>query len=213
MKSETTYYLIMGGVFVLFTLAIPLFGTPGLAWMLVAIIWLMALSAYRTRILVRRQFKSQASLPFSYSIWNYLLGISILTLIVLEVILSRPEKISWFLSIYLLILVINGNALATWRKIPRFILTPDRLLENDLFIKQRKLADLHSIKYNLIYRRIKIRFVNEYDITLVCAQYNEQQLAAFIKKIIDQSPVEAEIDPAIESFINEHITDRISRWY
>jgi molybdate-binding protein len=82
--------------------------------------------------------------------------------------------------------------------------TSEKFIENNFWLKERNMSDLHSIVCNLNRSKIKIRFSDEYDIVIRSSEYSEAELAAFIQVILDHSDVEAELDSAVQELLRKN---------
>jgi hypothetical protein len=169
----------------------------------------VGLGIYRAFILEVRKVSARTVLIYSVSRFEVIVCCIFLAVVVLGLIYSR-EHYRWLWALYPITLITHGNLFPSWKKTARFILTSDTLYVNDLLVHERNLEKLHSICLGWTSIHIKVRFVNESDIVLSRNQYNDQELASFIQKIIDLAPVEGEIDPQVQKFLAEHSSTSVS---
>lgn len=165
----------------------------------------VGLGIYRALILEVRKVSARAVLIYSVSRFEIIACCIFLAVVVLGLIYSR-EHYRWLWAPYLITLITHGNLFPSWKKTARFILTSDTLYVNDLLVHERNLEKLHSICLGWTSIHIKVRFVNQHDIVLSRNRYSDQELAALIQKIIDLAPVEADIDPHVQKFLDEYAT-------
>lgn len=87
------------------------------------------------------------------------------------------------------------------RKVPRYILTSDKIIVNNFNTTERNLTHLHSIRITGLFQVIRISFSEEYDIKIRKSHYTEAELAAFIQALLDAAPVEADVDHEVRAML------------
>lgn len=175
----------------------------------VALLMGIPIQFYKVQIIANRRFPDVTSLPYRTSIAEYVI-FTLFVLTVLLLIIYYPKNNDYIFLFFLISPIINVIAYIKLKKTPHYIITDNKLIENDFTLSERKLDDLHSIEFFGIFNRIDVRFVNQYNISIRQGGYSKKELAEFIRKIIEASPVEAEVEPAVQSFVEKHTSTTVA---
>jgi hypothetical protein len=189
---------------------------PAIAFLVVCLLilkfqpWLIILFAFVIRmllyylnafILTKRQFPAISELPTRWSTWDYIGIITIIALIVF---------FTWFYGNgdryypFGTVIILSGSIPNPWNRSPRFVLTEDTLFQNEFNLKKRQLAHLHSIELLVLPRGFRINFSEDYSIKIPKGGCTNRELCDFVNKILEQSPVEADVHPEAREFLGKH---------
>ncbi|HTF03216.1 MAG TPA: hypothetical protein VK826_04290 [Bacteroidia bacterium] len=170
----------------------------------VALIVRLAIEFCQVRIIAKRSLSSEIRLGYKISLWNTIF--TGLAFIFIFVILFTLHHFSAALLLPLLSFSSFPVMMSflTRRKIARYVVTEDKIIENGFWPDERKISDLHSIESSGIIKKIRIRFSDQYDIRIIKSDYSEAELAAFLQAVLDHSDIEAELDPAIQELLSNN---------
>jgi hypothetical protein len=205
MRHSMFDILLIGGALLLW-LAYYIFHVPVSFCFAAGLLYAISIEGYKLHTIKTRKFDSLHHLPYAPSRVDYFLSGAMLIIVCCLLLFEKPNGIYSFLFALSLVAVGAPHIMRLRLRAPRYILTADHLIENDHNLTRRKLEDLHSICLGWTSDHIKVRFVNQYDIVLSRNRYSDQELAAFIQKIINLAPVEGDIDPHVQKFLDECAT-------
>ena len=204
-NSPSIWYFLLLLIGATFLLAGPFaFGFSMRTTFLFGVLYVITVHTFQVRIIYRRQLNSLHRLNYASSWLDYILVAVIITAIVFCLAIDSKSSTYSYLLPLSFIGILGQTVSRLWLRAPRYVLTTDQLQENDFYLQERKLDDLHSICFDWTSLVVRIRFSHQYDIQIFRPRYSKQQLADFIQRIIDQSPVEADIHPEVQEFLKAH---------
>ena len=209
MESKTTRVLIMifaiagVAVLVMSLLIFPQTKYNARAYLLTACIWKLILDLLQASVISKRTFPEGISLYYRTSLTDLFAQTFVIGVVVLILIIDLPRPNLAFLLVinFARPYFIQPHYLK--KALPLFILTKDKFIINQWFVREHELSGLRTIEFSGFFNTVSFAFQDR-DFGLRRWGYTKAERAAFIREIIKRAPPDVFIHQDVRVFLDEH---------